>query len=652
MCGFIGVLGADRDEAAAAVTAALPALRHRGPDDDGLLITPLGRQWLAVGHARLSILDLSPDGRQPMVRGPLPAGARATRVPGDGARGDDSVGLAFNGEIYNFRTLREELEAAPVPQPFASATDTEVLLHGLARDGLAWLPRLRGMFAFAAWEPARARLALVRDRLGIKPLYWSRCGGALVFGSEVRTLLATGLVPRRPSALGLESFLAYGAAQDPETLVEGVHALAPGHALVVEDGRAGSPRRWWSLPTQVDRTITEEDAVGETRRLLREAVETHLVADVPVGAFLSGGVDSSVIVALMARAVPGRVRAVTVVSDDGAGESRSELPYAELVAKHCGADLHVAHVSKAEAPAVTDEAIAAMDLPSVDGTNTWLVSRHTRAAGCPVGLSGLGSDEIFNGYRHFETLPRLRRLAALPGVEAAGRLASRVIPRDQLLPGKLAQLLASGGDLATMACLQRMLFFPPLRGALLRPERRAPEGASIGPALSPDEAPDDPLNFLSAYELRGYVQNTLLRDSDVMSMAHGLELRVPFLDHRLVEFALSLPGRFRSRPGEQKSLLARAMKPLLPPAILSRPKMGFNLALPVWMRTSLKGRIEARLLRDNPVLDPATVGRLWAAFQSGRQPHLWSRLWALYKLSVWMDRHLFGGATGGRQRAA
>jgi asparagine synthase (glutamine-hydrolysing) len=646
------VLSPDRSEALAAVERALPALRHRGPDDDGVAVVPLGARWLAVGHARLSIQDLSADGRQPMFRGALPPGARATRVPGDAERGDDGLGLVYNGELYNVASLREELAAAPTPQRFLSHSDTEVLLHGLAREGLDYLPRLRGMFAFAAWDPARARVQLVRDRLGIKPLYWAQPGRALVFGSEVRAVLATGLVPRRVSPVGLERYLAYGAAQDPDTLVEGLFALEPGHSMTVEDGRLTPPRRWWSLPTAVDRTITEEDAVGETRRLLREAVETHLISEVPVGAFLSGGLDSSIIVALMARAVPGRVRAVNVVSDDGSGDSRSELPYAELVAKHCGAELAVAHISKAEAPGITEDAIRSMDLPSVDGTNTWFVSRHTRAVGCPVGLSGLGSDEIFNGYGHFQSLPRLRRLASFPGLDQLGRLASRVMPRDQLLPTKLAQMLASGGDLAALACLQRMLFFAPLRSSLLRPGVRAPADATIDPALSPEEAPSDPLNFLSAFELRGYVQNMLLRDSDSMSMAHGLELRVPFLDHRLVEFALSLPGQFRSRPGELKSLLSRAMKPLLPPAIPGRRKMGFNLAVPEWMRTTLRPRVEAVLLRDNPVLDPEPVERLWQAWLSGRQPHLWSRLWALYKLSLWLDTNVFQNEPRAGLRAA
>lgn len=651
MCGFVGVLGRDREGVLAAARSALPALRHRGPDDDGLLCVPLGSRWLALAHARLSIVDLREAGRQPMVRGPLPPDARATRVPGDGMRGDDGVGLAFNGEIYNFARLREELADDPVPQAFASRTDTEVLLHGFARQGERWLSRLRGMFAFAAWEPSTARLTLVRDRLGIKPLYWSATQGHVVFGSEVRALLATGLVPRRVSPVGLAGFLAYGAAQDPETLVEGVASLPAAHVLTIDDGRVGSLRRWWSLPTEVDRTITEEDAVGETRRLVREAVETHLVADVPVGAFLSGGIDSSTIVALMARSLPGRVRAVTIESLDGAGESASEVRYAEEVARHVDAELTVTRISKDDALTLTDEAIAAMDLPSVDGTNTWLVSRATRRAGCPVGLSGLGSDEIFNGYRHFETLPRLRALAALPGVGAAGRFAARLVPGAQLRPTKLTRLLASGGDLLALAAVSRMLFFPPLTRSLVRPAFRMHEGAEIAPTLSPDEMPTDPLNLLSAFELRGYVQNMLLRDSDATSMAHGLELRVPFLDHRLVEFALSLPGGHRSRPGELKSLLSRAMAPLLPPSVLGRRKMGFNLAVPVWMRTTMRERVEATLLRDGSVLDPEVTGRLWRTWLSGRQPHLWSRLWALYKLSRWLELNLFA-SSGASRRAA
>jgi asparagine synthase (glutamine-hydrolysing) len=622
--------------------AALAAIRHRGPDDYGHATVQLGRQWLSVAHSRLAILDVSESGRQPMVRGPLPAGARGTRVPGDALHGEDGTGLVYNGEIYNFPELHSDLARGAAPQEFRSRCDTEMILHGVAREGLDFVQRLRGMFAFALWEPGTARLHLVRDRLGIKPLYYAQAGEHFVFGSEVRALLATGLIPRAVDPLGLESYLSFGACQDPHTLVESVHALEPSHTLTLESGRVRARRRYWQLPVRVDPSITPREAEDETRRLVRDSVERHLLSDVRVGTFLSGGVDSSIIAALMANAQRGPQHAITVVSDDGGEESRREADFASILTSRLGLQHHVVHLTASVAEPETRRAVEMMDQPSIDGPNTFVVSGAAREAGCVVALSGLGADEVFNGYSSFRTLPQLRRLTRIAGVASVGRMLAERLPPTSVRGTKLAAMLGVGGDLATLVSLQRALFLSEFRSSLVRPAFRPPRGTLLPSVLAAEELPDDPLNFISACELRGYLQNMLLRDSDCMSMAHGLELRVPFLDHKLIEFALSLPGHFRSNLFERKSLLRHAMKPLLPPAIYRRRKQGFNLAFPQWMRTSLRPSLEAALLRDNPVLERTPVAQLWQAFVSGADDRLWTRVWGLYTLTNWMNRHIFG----------
>jgi asparagine synthase (glutamine-hydrolysing) len=650
MCGFVGVLGPDRDEAEAAARGALASIRHRGPDDYGYLTVALGSQWLSVSHSRLSILDVSNAGRQPMVRGPLPAGARATRVNGDRENGEDELGIVFNGEIYNFPELHTDLSRRPSPQQFSSRCDTEVVLHGIARDGLDFVEHLRGMYAFALWEPAAARLHFVRDRLGIKPLYYCESGERVIFGSEVRALLATGLVRREIDRVGLERYLAFGASQDPHTLIEGVHALEPSHSLTIEAGRRRAPRRYWQLPIKVDRTITREEAVTETRRLVKDAVECHLLSDVRVGAFLSGGLDSSIIVALMSNARQGPQHAVTVVSDDGGRASREDAAYASLVSTRFGVQHHVLHLSASVADRHVRRAVELMDQPSIDGPNTFVVSGAAREAGCVVALSGLGADEVFNGYTSFQTLPYVQRLTHVRGIGTAAHLLRARLPATSVRASKLAEMAAAGGDLATLTTLQRTLFMPRIRQLLIRPDYRTTGGVTFQPPLANDEIPEDPLNYISACELRGYLQNMLLRDCDGMSMAHSLELRVPFLDHRLVEFALSLPGSFKSKLFQQKSLLRSAMKPLLPRAVFRRPKIGFNLAFPQWMRTSLRGTVELALLRDHPVLDTPTVTKLWNTFVTGGDDRLWTRLWGLYTLTAWLDRHVL--QTGREEQAS
>ncbi len=634
MCGILGVVGEDRAEVEAAARKGLAALEHRGPDDWGLTVQPFGNGFLALAHARLSILDLSTGGRQPMFRGPVPEGGRGSAVPGG-----DGKALIFNGEIYNFRALRSQLEGGTPAQPFRTGGDTEVLLHGLAREGADFLAELRGMFSFAFADVRERRLLLARDRLGIKPLYYAALSRGVVFGSEVRALLATGLVKRRLDAVGLGRLLSYGAAQDPDTLVLGLRSLPAGHLLDIRDGFVGQPKRWWSLPTAVDRTPTRAEWVHEVRRTLEEAVALHLVSDVPVGAFLSGGVDSSSVVSLIARAQSEPVRTCTVVSRGE--EVDSESPLASEVATRYGTHHAVEELSPEDASVRTRRSSDALDLPSVDGANTYVVSEAIRRQGCTVALSGLGGDELFLGYDFFPKLSRWAALRYLPGLNGLGATLRRMAPAGSHVLHRAASLASTGGDVEKLLRQQRLLLAPGQRDAVLRYEWRVPDLYALTSPLDPSEVQhDDVLNMASAFELRGYCQNMLLRDSDAMSMAHGLELRVPMLDHLLVELLLRIPGEMKlPSGGTNKPLLVDAMRDLLPEGVYRRRKRGFGLAIKLWMRTSMRAEIEQTLLREHPVFDADGLRGLWTRFLSG-DDHLAPRLWGLYRVMRWVDRHL------------
>ncbi len=627
MCGILGVWAPDPEEAETAARRGLDALRHRGPDDFGFATLRLGDGVLALAHARLAILDLSPDARQPMFSGGLPEGARGTSVPGPPAA------VVFNGEIYNFRALAEGLARAR-GLAFRSSGDTEVLLQGLRAEGLSFVDRLRGMFAFAFVEPDEARVTLVRDRLGIKPLYYASTGQRFVFGSEVRALLATGLLRSALDPKGLARFLAYGAVQDPDTLVAGVRSLPPAHSLAFERGRLGAPHRYWSLPTRADPAPTRAEAVAEIRRVLSETTALHLVSDVPVGAFLSGGIDSSALVGLAAGLQPTPVRTVTVVSADRS--TPDESPLAELVARRHRTDHFVDPLLPRDAIERTRRSTAALDLPSVDGANTYLVSEAVRRAGCTVALSGLGGDEIFLGYLPFRHLRRALVPGRLPGAALTQRLIELLAPVDRHLPLRVASLLSTDGALPKLLAQQRALFFRPTVEALVEPAYRAPRDLAPWTSLDPEETPDDPVNVASAFELRGYCQNTLLRDADQMSMAHGLELRVPYLDHVLVETLLRLPGALKLGGETNKPLLVEAARDVLPEPIYRHPKRGFALAIPTLMRSTLRPNVERSLLSPHPVFARSPRRRLWQRFLAG-DDRLASRVWALHRAVRWME---------------
>jgi asparagine synthase (glutamine-hydrolysing) len=630
VCGIYGYVGKDRALGAPpALEAAIRALWHRGPDDRGVFHVADPRLTVSFAHTRLKILDLSEGGHQPM------------------ATPDGRYTIVYNGEIYNHVAIRAELEA--LGECFSSRCDTEVVLKAFARWGRAAIDRFRGMFALAIWDAAERALLLVRDRLGVKPLYYVERSG-IAFASEVRALLATGAAQRRLSPRALSTYFAFGAVADDEAMIEGVRSLPPGHTLELRDGKV-SIAPYWSLSVGARSEGSFDEAVSEIRPILREAVRLRLIADVPVGVFLSGGIDSSVLVALATEASAAPVHTFTVTFDE---EGYSEAPFAAEVARRYGCDHQQVQLSALRAAQEIDAAVAALDQPTSDGINTYFVSKAARAAGLSVALSGLGGDELFAGYGAFRAFARALALASvgerLPGPARAvlPALASAEIAPNRAR--KLAALLSTRPEPDQVYAVLRAMFTPEQRRELLVLPGVVPADESfvrVPPGLREALAGRaiEPVTAYSALELSNYLVSTLLRDTDVMSMAHALEVRVPLIDHLLVEKVLRVAATHKIRAGENKPLLT-ALVPSLPKSAVSRQKMGFTLPFNVWFRGALRPWIEDMLLgppaRRLGFLDLRAVERLWRAFLRGEQYISHSRIWCVTALVGWCHNNNIG----------
>ena len=639
MCGIVGIIGFNARVPAELLERATCSLAHRGPDDGGTVILrdsarPRADQEVEIGlgNRRLAILDLSPLGHQPM---------------NDPATGN---WIVYNGEVYNFREVRAQLEQAGLR--FSSLSDTEVILKAYAHWGENCLHEFRGMFAFALWDAQRRLLFIARDPMGIKPLYYYQSDRYFIFSSEVRTLLGTGLVPRVIDPAGLINYLTFGSLYDPNTLVEGVRALPPGHSLTWKDGRTTMAEYWGLVdadgPAPSSPAETRIESEEQVVAMLDECVRMQLVSDVPVGVFLSGGIDSSSLVGILNRSGV-RPSTFSIVFREA---DYSEAEYSRAIARQFRTDHREITVAQSDLFAAIDPAIHAMDQPTVDGINTYFVSERTRAAGVKVALSGLGGDEIFAGYSTFRTVPRMERFArAWKHVPAAARtplanvFAALAPASDQ--NRKLTALARNGESIVHPYFLARMLFTPDQQNKLLH-ESKA-DSAAISRANKPlteslSRAHSlDPINRVSYLEARCYMLNTLLRDSDSMSMAHGLEVRVPLIDHQLARQILALPGRWKLDAGTPKPLLVRALAGQLPDKIVHRPKRGFTLPFEHWLRDALRPVVEESLRKIGDgalgalISEPAARS-VWQDFLAGRTS--WSRPWSLYVLQRWCGEHL------------
>jgi len=551
MCGIAGWFGhsAGIDE-----RVLLTSLRHRGPDGSGVWRDAGSRAGMA--HTRLAIIDLSECGAQPMAY-------NESDVPEQGAH------IVYNGEIYNFRELRADLESTG--EDFVGQSDTEVLLRLVAREGTGALPKLAGMFAFAFFDSESGRGLLARDAFGIKPLYYIEKNGGLTFASEVRTLLPF-LSETRTDPAGLRNALLWGTVPEPETLVEGIRLL-PAGACLEWDGAKGKISRWHEARF-VD-AHHYSDPVAATRAALLESIERHLVSDVPVGIFLSGGVDSTAVLAL-AREVLGPdadLRTFSIGFDD---PEFDESLVARRTAEHFAARHTEWRMTAEEGKAEIAGYLAAMDQPSIDGFNTWCVSKMAHREGMKVVLSGLGSDELFGGYGSFQQVPRFHRLYHLLGPFRT--IAAMALDRAPVGSRwrRLAAFLRGPGTPLAAFHAQRGIFTEPEARELTR----ALTGTDPGPAeWRLESVPDDVRDAVSYMEISRYMRNQLLRDSDVFSMAHGLEMRVPFVDMRLFHSIASVPAAIRA--GKGKRLLLDAV-PEIPAWVREQPKRGFRFPFEDW----------------------------------------------------------------------
>ncbi|MCI0463979.1 MAG: asparagine synthase (glutamine-hydrolyzing) [Gemmataceae bacterium] len=626
MCGIAGVLYADpaRPVDPAVLKAMGNSIAHRGPDGEGYWTDP----GLGLVHRRLSIIDLS-GGSQPL------------------GNEDGSVQVVFNGEIYNYVELRQGLLARG--HRFRTSSDTEVLVHLYEEDGERMVERLRGMFAFALWDRRQRRLLLARDRLGIKPLYLYRDSEKLVFGSELKAILAHPGVERDVDLAALEDYLAFGMVPGPRTIFRRAEKLPPAHVLTVRAGAWDhTPSRYWRLHIEPDEETSAEQWQEAIRAKVDEAVRLHLRADVPLGAFLSGGIDSSIVVASSAGQTNGPLQTFSMGFDE---EAFSELPAARQVAEQFGTR-HREEIVTPDAATLLDEITHYYDEPFADSSAipTFLVSRLASRS-VKVVLSGDGGDEAFGGYARYahdlkeaamrRCLPRwFRRLALGP--------LARVWPKADWLPRPLrAKTLLTNLSLEAGAAyantltqcrlpLRRRLLAPDLKlnghqpGALIQAAHaEAPVGDALGGMLTADVATILPDDFLVKV--------------DRASMAHGLEVRPPLLDHELLELAARIPSRWKVHGGQTKWILKQSWAGQLPPEILSRPKHGFEIPIDAWLRGPLRPLFEETVLhsqaRVGSLVNQATARKLFSAHCSGVGRH-GNVLWSLLVLARWAERYL------------
>jgi asparagine synthase (glutamine-hydrolysing) len=642
MCGIAGIIGRLDERNRAALKRMSDAMVHRGPDASGTWVSaPDSRGWGALmAHRRLSILDLSPAGAQPMV--------------------DPMTGhvVVFNGEIYNFGELRRRLEADG--QEFKSTGDTAVMVRALGLHGPGAVSWLRGMFAFACWDPKERRLLLARDPLGIKPLYLARSsdpdvGWSVAFASEVRALLASELLDTPhldPQAVA--SAVWNGFVVGPGTAVKGIELFWPGRLLELDGvGKEISQENIWPIPDRSPEATMDEDRLAA---ILEQGLRLHLASDVPLAVFLSGGVDSSVMANLAQRAAKNPIHTFTLAFEE---QELNEGPIAKRIAAAIGTQHHEVVLTEGHFVENLEAALDSLDQPTFDGLNAYYMSNAIRAAGFTVALSGTGGDELFGGYTSYRDLPVLqrwsRRAAWVPrGLQvAAAELASRLLcGSGETMPpqtrwAKLPDMVRCGDDLLALYQLAYALFLPGFQRELLAPgfAEALADGLPLAMRhrLRAETRDRTPLSAISVMEQRLFLGERLLRDNDVASMAASLEQRVPLVDQVLFESVDRLPDHARYRPLGRKTMLRRIGLHGLDPALFDRPKSGFVLPFDRWIRRGLKDAMD-QTLRDPqaiaPVgLDPAAVERLWRAFLDGGPGMYWSRVWSVYVFIRWCHRN-------------
>jgi asparagine synthase (glutamine-hydrolysing) len=625
MCGICGIYNYHSHQPVNKQTleAMLQVIEHRGPDDEGVHID----QDVGLGFRRLSIIDLA-GGHQPMFNE------------------DGTIGVIFNGEIYNFKQVRQQLEERG--HTFSTTSDTEVIVHLYEDYGDDCVNHLQGMFGFAVWDSVKRRLLVARDRLGIKPLYYTTAGDQLVFGSEIKPILQHPHVHAQANLEALSAFLSLKYVPSPYTMFDGIHALPPGHLLVCEPDKGVSVRQYWDLsfnPPQ-NGSINEESYVEQLEQILRETVEMHLVSDVPFGAFLSGGIDSSTIVALMSQVLNEPVKTFSV-GFEGAGEAVSELPFAHMVAKQYGTDHYDIFISPQDFIDLTPKVIWHLDQPIADDAClanfmvAKLASQHVKMV-----LTGEGGDELFAGYARYageQFSPVFKRIPA--------PVRSAMLAMSGMLPGmrrqKLALYALCQQDEVTRLLNWFPLFNSDMKAALVSDSfsqevQRDIARESFAAMLERTNA-TSALNRMLYVDTKYWLVDDLLARGDKTSMGTSLEARVPFLDHKVVEFAASVPPSLKLKGLQRKYLLKQVSRKLLPDAIIDRKKKGFPIPIPIWIRNEARPFVRDVLSHDaisrRGLFDVAAVEKLLNEHETGFADH-GSLIWSLLSIELWYQQFI------------
>ena len=630
MCGIAGFTVSGSAPLAIGANNYLPvisgmvnALKHRGPDAHNIW----NGDTVYLGHARLSIIDLSETSNQPMHSG------------------DGRYVIVYNGELYNYKDLKLELQRVAQGTGnqtyfFKTNSDTEVILAAYQRWGADCLTKFNGMFAFALYDTIEKVLFIARDRVGIKPLYYSYKNDHLVFASEIRSVLSSGFVERKLNRDCISEYFLYQTVHAPNTILNDVKMLMPGHYMVLKKGDLHL-KKYWDINnfTGVSNELDYKQTCAKTKELLFQSVERRLVADVPFGAFLSGGIDSSAVVGIMSRISAKKTETFNVSFDEG---EFSEAKYARKVAEKFNTTHHEIKLSPTDFLSQLPEALNALDHPSGDGPNTYVVSKATKNAGITMALSGLGGDEIFAGYDVFKRMTEIQKKSYLNILPSALRKIPALVLRAKnrsVAGDKMYEVLTQPKvDVASAYPISRKIFSDVQTEALLK-NLKAVNLKSLVSKIKPTDK-EHLLSYISALEINSYMQNVLLRDTDQMSMAVALEVRVPFLDYKLVEFVLSVKDEYKF-PSTPKKLLIDSLGDLLPDEVVNRPKMGFTLPWKQWMKNELKAFCGENMvsLSKRDFVNEKEILNLWQQFLKDDARVSWSRIWHLIVLENWLTKN-------------
>jgi asparagine synthase (glutamine-hydrolysing) len=620
MCGIAGIIELKGGVADADLVRRMTdAIAHRGPDADGFFVEGSA----GLGHRRLSIIDLSAESNQPFYD---PAGRYV---------------LVYNGEMYNY----EEVKAKMSDYPFRTAGDTEVLLAAYLRWGVDCLRHFRGMYAFCIWDKQERTAFLCRDKMGVKPLYYAVAGDRLLFSSEVRSILSTGVVPRQIDEKALVDYFSDQSIPYPYTVVKGIRQLEAGSWMQIKDGKIEQQRYWDVTNNPIDFEFGDKERVHRRiYELMLQSIRRRLVSDVPVGAFLSGGIDSSAVVGLMAEASSSPANTFNISFEEKAYD---ESEYAEIIAKK----FNTHHTRLLLQPTVfldeLENALDAMDTPSGDGINTYVVSKAISRKGMRVALSGAGGDELFAGYPFFAQYLSLQHRSWIWRFPSPLRsLAATFLTggRQEGKNGRIGQILRQPSpSIIDVYPLFRQILSPSVIGRLTRLNSGQQLTTAVGEELRRRQREIKALPFLSqvsAAEYLGYTQHTLLKDTDQMSMAVSLEVREPFFDQDLVEFVLSVPDCLKN-PSYPKSLLVESLKPLLPDEIVFRKKQGFLFPWEIWLRTDLRAFCDRHIrnMADRPFINGGELVSYWNRYLAGDKEVRWSEIWLFVVLEYWLEKN-------------